>query len=87
MSGVGNSKILHGFSNYSNVIFNLEAIFLEHQCPKCNIVMTRTRATGKLSAIKEPIKNFTTKFSPLIPFVCSNCGLTDWYVEEPYKFK
>jgi predicted nucleic-acid-binding Zn-ribbon protein len=64
---------------------------LEHQCPKCNIVMTRSRATsavGKFSAIKEPIKYFTNKeSSPLIPFVCSNCGLTEWYVEDPYKFK
>jgi hypothetical protein len=53
--------------------------------------MTRSRATsavGKFSAIKEPIKYFkTTESSPLIPYVCSNCGITEWYVEEPHKFK
>lgn len=64
---------------------------MEHKCPKCNILMTKSRATsaiGEFSAIKEPVKNFTTKeSSPLIPFVCSECGLTEWYVERPENFK
>jgi hypothetical protein len=64
---------------------------MTHQCPKCSLDMTSSRATsaiGKFSAIKEPVKNFTTKeSSPLIPYVCSKCGLTEWYVEKPENFK
>ncbi len=64
---------------------------MEHQCAKCNIKMTRSRAVGgrgKLSAVREPVKYFTNKeSSTLIPFVCSQCGLTEWYVENPENFK
>jgi predicted nucleic-acid-binding Zn-ribbon protein len=60
-------------------------------CPKCNTIMTKSRATsaiGKFAAIKEPVKNFTTKeSSALIPHVCSKCGYTEWYVEDPENFE
>lgn len=63
---------------------------MRYNCPKCKCLMTKSRATsaiGKFSAIKEPIRYFSTKeSSPIIPYVCSNCGLVEWYVEEPNKF-
>ena len=60
-------------------------------CPKCNTLMTKSRATsglGKFSAIKEPVKYFVSgESSPLIPYVCSKCGFTEWYVEKPKFFE
>jgi len=62
-----------------------------YNCSKCKSNLTKSRATsvvGKFSAIKEPVKNFTTKEnSPLVPYVCSNCGLVEWYVDNPERFK
>jgi len=52
--------------------------------------MTKSRASslsGKLTLIKEPIKYFTTKESSIvIPYVCSQCGLVEWYVDKPQNF-
>ncbi|AUG56820.1 hypothetical protein HVS_04400 [Acetivibrio saccincola] len=59
-------------------------------CLKCNNKMTKSRASslsGKLTLIKEPIKYFTTKESSIvIPYVCSQCGLVEWYVDKPQNF-
>ena len=64
---------------------------MEKTCAKCNAVLTRcvaTSAAGKFSAIKEPVKNFTNKeSSELRPYVCADCGYTEWYVDEPEHFK
>lgn len=64
---------------------------MEYLCPKCSTKMTECRASsfmGKFSAIKFPIKYLTTKeSSELIPYVCSNCGHVEWYVEKPDNFK
>ena len=64
---------------------------MEHLCPKCSTSLTKcvaTSAVGKFSAVKLPVKKFTTKeSSELYPFVCSNCGYTEWYVEIPQSFK
>lgn len=64
---------------------------MEYSCPKCNFKLTKCIATGTVShfcATKLPEKVFTTKeTSKLFPYVCSNCGYTVWYVEEPKLFK
>lgn len=64
---------------------------MEVSCPKCKTIMTRARATsaiGKFSAVKEPVQHFTTKeSSQMLPFVCSECGYVEWYVEKPENFK
>ena len=60
-------------------------------CPKCNTTMTKARASGslgKFSAIKVPVKNFISgESSPLILYVCSECGYVEWYVAKPENFK
>ena len=52
--------------------------------------MTKAKATsamGTFSAMKEPVKHFTSKeSSTLTPYVCSKCGYTEWYVENPENF-
>lgn len=64
---------------------------MDHLCPKCKAVLTKCIATGvvtKFSATKLPEKVFTTKeTSQLFPFVCSNCGYTEWYAEKPENLK
>ena len=64
---------------------------MEHSCPKCSTPMTKctvTSAVVKFSAIKLPVRNFTTKeSSPLFPFVRPACGYVEWYVETPENFK
>jgi len=65
--------------------------FMERKCIKCDTLLTKCIATsviGKFSAVKLPVKNLTTKeSSELHPFVCSNCGHTEWYVDKPENFK
>lgn len=64
---------------------------MDHLCPKCKNILTKCIATGvvtKLSATKLPEKVFTTKeSSQLFPFVCPNCGYTEWYAEKPENLK
>ncbi|WP_094551278.1 hypothetical protein [Petroclostridium xylanilyticum] len=64
---------------------------MKYICSKCEKELTKARATsaiGKFSAIKEPIKLFTTKESSVMtPYVCSNCGYVEWYVEKPENFR
>lgn len=64
---------------------------MEHTCPKCGTPLTKcvaAGAVGKFSAVKSPVRNFTTKeSSPLLPFVCPACGYVEWYVETPENFK
>ena len=63
---------------------------MEKKCTQCATVLTKSKATsalGVFSAMKEPVKYFTKEeSSELHPYVCSNCGLTQWYVDEPQKF-
>ena len=64
---------------------------MEHHCPACQIPLTRTVVLGimgKFLVSKEPAHPFTLKgSSPILPFVCSQCGLTQWYVDEPDQFQ
>ena len=64
---------------------------MQYLCPKCNIILTKctvTSSLGKFSAVKLPIKHFTTKeSSDIFPYVCSECGYIELYVEKPGNFK
>jgi len=66
-------------------------ISMEHLCQKCNNKLTKCVATTgtmfNLTAYKFPIKPFTKERSELFPYVCHICGYTEWYVDNPEKFK
>jgi hypothetical protein len=62
---------------------------MEKICPKCNTSLKKCilfGAESKLSAVL-PGKSFTEGSSALIPYVCSTCGYTEWYVKKPEQFK
>mgnify|MGYP001002063024 CR=1 FL=1 len=64
---------------------------MEHLCPKCKSKLTkcvaRTNTMCDLAAYKFPVKPFGKGYSDLFPYVCPVCGYTEWYVENPEKFK
>lgn len=67
---------------------------MEHFCPKCsNIALTRciapVQGIREILVYKPPVKwrESQNQDSKAIPFVCSNCGYIEWYVENPEKFK
>ncbi|MDF2543108.1 MAG: hypothetical protein K0S47_2826 [Herbinix sp.] len=63
---------------------------MEPQCLKCNERLTKctTYSTGDtFIAVKATAKSFTENSSRMIPYVCSKCGLIEWYVEKPSNFK
>lgn len=64
---------------------------MNYFCAKCNCKLTKCIAYGTMghfTATKLPEKIFTTKeTSNLFPYVCSNCGYTEWYVDKPERFK
>lgn len=64
---------------------------MEHLCPKCSSSLVKcvakTGTTFNLTAYKFPGKLFDKNHSELFPYVCPVCGYTEWYVENPEKFK
>ncbi|MBE3571056.1 MAG: hypothetical protein IMW92_13460 [Bacillales bacterium] len=58
-------------------------------CSKCNheLVACYIRNSLELYIKKLPKKLMSKKESVVDPYVCTNCGLTEWYVREPDKFK
>lgn len=62
-----------------------------YMCRNCGVKLTKCTATntvGQFSAIKKQDRAFAAKkTSELVPYVCSTCGLTEWYVKEPSIFK
>lgn len=65
--------------------------YMNHSCPKCNEVLTKCLASGGIknfTVVKLPEKIFSTKeTSTISPFVCSNCGYTEWYADQPENIK
>lgn len=64
---------------------------MNNSCVKCNGILIKCIANGGIknfTVTKLPEKVFTTKeTSNIFPFVCSNCGYTEWYAEKPENFK
>ncbi|MFT8315590.1 MAG: hypothetical protein ABF633_15275 [Clostridium sp.] len=64
---------------------------MEHLCSKCNSKLTKCVIKPdplvKFMAYKFPVKPFTKEYSELSPYVCPICGYTEWYAENPEKFK
>lgn len=65
---------------------------MECICPKCNGKLIKCVAPVgigfNLNACKFPLKNPLTKIrSEIFPYVCFECGYTEWYVEDFKKLK
>lgn len=64
---------------------------MQHYCPNCNVILTKCIASGGIknfTVIKFPEKLFTSReSSSVFPFVCSNCGYTEWYADNPQNLK
>ncbi len=61
-------------------------------CSKCGNELTRayiSEIQGEFQINKEPRGFFTDNpiYSKVSPYVCSNCGYLEFYVEHPDKFK
>lgn len=58
-------------------------------CPKCNEKLTKCIIYNgyDFKAVLINAKSFTENSSNMIPYVCSNCGYIEWYVEKPENFK
>ena len=61
-------------------------------CNKCGNELTRAYISGiqgEFQINKEPRGFFTDSqiYSKVSPYVCSNCGYLEFYVEHPDKFK
>ena len=61
-------------------------------CSKCGNELTRAYISGiqgEFHINKEPRGFFTDSpiYSKVSPYVCSNCGYLEFYVEHPDKFK
>jgi hypothetical protein len=56
---------------------------MDKKCVKCDAVLVRCAATSAavaFMAVKEPVRYFTTKeSSELHPYVCTQCGYTEWF--------
>ncbi len=64
---------------------------MERTCSKCNTVLTKCIADtecGQLTLFIPRLKLMGKKRHDVaIPFVCTNCGYVEWYVESPENFK
>ena len=74
------------------IIFFEGRIIVDKKCVKCKTVLTKCKAFaggGKFAAYKEPytdLQNRATE-TEMHPYICSNCGYVEWYVENPEKFR
>jgi len=57
-------------------------------CSKCESFMIKSKLdSDPIRIYKEDVKPNAKTMSNINPYVCSNCGFLDFYVEEPEKFR
>jgi predicted nucleic-acid-binding Zn-ribbon protein len=68
-------------------------IIVDKKCVKCESLLTESVAIvggdGNFLAFKAPyteLKNKKTA-TQIYPYICSNCGYVEWYVDKPENFR
>jgi formate-dependent nitrite reductase cytochrome c552 subunit len=68
-------------------------IIVDKKCVKCEAILTKSIAIvggdGNFVAYKEPYTDLQNKktVTEMRPYICSNCGHVEWYVDKPENFK
>ena len=66
---------------------------MDKKCVKCETILTKSIAIaggdGNFVAYKEPYTELKNKktVTEMRPYICSNCGYVEWYVDKPENFK
>ncbi len=66
---------------------------MDKKCLKCETILTKCIAIhggdGNFVAYKEPYTDLQNRktATEMHPYICSNCGYVEWYVDKPENFK
>jgi predicted nucleic-acid-binding Zn-ribbon protein len=72
---------------------NERGIIVDRKCVKCETILTKSVALvggdGNFVACKAPCTELKNKktVTEIRPYICSNCGYVEWYVDKPENFK